>query len=115
MAGVFSPMMKRASGVAMRRLRKLRKGRPAMGPVRGGGAAGAGGTRIALSCAVPVWRGSKISRLLAPPALPSVVIRTRPSIPTATPSGCAGRLMVPVTPPRDRSITLSVEVPKLVT
>src|SRR5436305_8771195 len=81
--GMLTPAMEERSRVAVSWLRTVRDGR-----LFGGGSIGEAGagraTLIFVSDTAAVGDGSYSSRTLPPPGLPTVVINTRPSAPTAT-------------------------------
>ena len=106
------PMIKLPSGVRSSLPGNWVAGRPMKTAGSGAGVLMAGGVTTGVTCPVCVCVRSKINSvlfaLLAPD--PWVVTSTRPSMPTATPSGRAGRLTVTTTESVAKSITLRVEL-----
>src|SRR5271169_4888592 len=109
-AGTLTPAITEPSRVAVSWLWRERNGRPeGDGNV---GAAGAGGvTERLVRTGAAFGEGSYSSnRFDVPPVpLPVVVINTRPSLPTAIPSGFAGRVTRADTDRAVRSITSMTE------
>ena len=114
---VLRPMMKRPSGVRSSLPRNVVVGRPMVTRFSGDGVGGGGGKATAETFEPCVSRGSNNRRELiwSVVLVPSVVIRTLPSTPTATPSGFVSSATVWVTPPARRSMTVSDELPLLLT
>src|ERR1700730_16256964 len=89
--GLLTPIIRLPSLVASRALRVDSAVLPSGGAIGGAGAVTAIGTAVmdALDVALGSNTSSVFWELFGP--APMVVIRTRPSAPTATPSGLAGR------------------------
>ena len=96
---VLSPMMNAPSWVRSSFPRNVVCGRGSTTGETGAGVGGGGAKATGVNCWLWVCEGSNISSELIWSVLlvPSVVIRTRPSLPTATPSGFAVKSTVCVT------------------
>src|SRR5689334_5704933 len=110
-------MMKAPSTVRISLPRNIVCGLVRITGVMGDGVGGGGAKATGVNCWPCVWLGSKISsELIASVVLvPSVVIRTRPSLPTSTPSGFAVNNTVCVTDLDRKSITERLELELLLT